>query len=733
MRPSALTTILCALLVSQLAACSCGDNNTMGGDDAGPDDTTAPTSEADPPGGLYRATVSVTITADEPATIYYTVDGTEPDMTSDSGASPLTIDVTDSTDLAFFAVDDAGNAESPQTESYVIDRLGPQPVTNFAASVTDDDIDLSWANPTAPGLVEVVVARVPDVLAAQPQSGDSYSVGDSLGGGTVIFVGSGTSVSDLDLAAGNYTYAAWARYDTGEYSDPRSAAARIAIAPMVLTMTVDVGAQTVTFSDQPPGYSVAGDNVVFAGGSVTFDVTLTSTQAGITFNPKLALSNLSAGTWSDPEMVAGTNTPMTIAGGSLDGQSFRYYGPEGMAESASATRSFEFTGVSPTATITAEFAVQDDYGVILYTWGNGNANGFSLVDLGVATGGWFAAAPIAAAFSSANRDPQPGYRGGFLTADGRYLFVGSRNAPRADKIDLTTMTAVAGLDVDLDNTNGAVTDLVAGTDGTRLYLLVNDGNHTGARRQSTDPTWADTMDRPVEGTKIHILEVDPVTMTELRRLTVTEVDETIRGRRIAISPDGRTLAVSVGNQRLDEPPVSEIFVVDIASWTVDDTDGGAAGNQGYDPSGLRPSALEFSADGTQLVFNDSRYNESNDPCDHVGVLTLASGTVATYDLDDNNVCQRRAISFSPSADGTMWIGLFGDPALNMAVLDLGTGDVTGMGSDAIEGRGIGIGRDGDLYMISDRRVYRINRTTGEVEQQWNNPNSHYLHEILMTP
>ncbi|MCG8460645.1 MAG: PHB depolymerase family esterase, partial [Holophagales bacterium] len=85
-------------------------------------DTTPPTTTASPSGGTYGAAVSVTLDADEPATTYYTTDGSIPIQSSPVYSSPIPI--TDDATLRFFSVDAASNTEAVRTEIYVIDPGG---------------------------------------------------------------------------------------------------------------------------------------------------------------------------------------------------------------------------------------------------------------------------------------------------------------------------------------------------------------------------------------------------------------------------------------------------------------------------------------------------------------------------------------------------------------------------------------------------------------------------------
>jgi YD repeat-containing protein len=87
---------------------------------------------ATPGGGTYTSSQTVTLSANEPATIYYTTDGTTPTTGSTVYSSPLPISVT--TTLKYFAKDLAGNNEAVKIQTYIITSPCGVTVTSSTAS-----------------------------------------------------------------------------------------------------------------------------------------------------------------------------------------------------------------------------------------------------------------------------------------------------------------------------------------------------------------------------------------------------------------------------------------------------------------------------------------------------------------------------------------------------------------------------------------------------------------------
>lgn len=82
---------------------------------------TAPITTATPAGGSPSYPLSVrlaTVTASEPATIYYTTNGNEPTTSSTNGTSPFDIQILGPATLKFFAVDSGFAQEATKTVIY---------------------------------------------------------------------------------------------------------------------------------------------------------------------------------------------------------------------------------------------------------------------------------------------------------------------------------------------------------------------------------------------------------------------------------------------------------------------------------------------------------------------------------------------------------------------------------------------------------------------------------------
>jgi len=86
----------------------------------GQKDTIPPTTEATPPGGTYSSQILVNLIPNEPATVYYTTDGSTPTTTSNVLKKGAEIPIIKDTTLKWFAMDTTGNKEEMKTAVYKI-------------------------------------------------------------------------------------------------------------------------------------------------------------------------------------------------------------------------------------------------------------------------------------------------------------------------------------------------------------------------------------------------------------------------------------------------------------------------------------------------------------------------------------------------------------------------------------------------------------------------------------
>ncbi len=99
-------------------------------------DTILPITTVDVASGIYSGAQSVTLSCTDSssgqcASIYYTLDGTDPTINSSVYTSPINIDLLNVTTLLkYFSVDSADNIENLQTQTYILDATTPKTTAN---------------------------------------------------------------------------------------------------------------------------------------------------------------------------------------------------------------------------------------------------------------------------------------------------------------------------------------------------------------------------------------------------------------------------------------------------------------------------------------------------------------------------------------------------------------------------------------------------------------------------
>jgi hypothetical protein len=129
-----------------------------------PTDTTIPTVSVAPPGGSFTGPVAnVTLTASEPASIVYTLDGSDPLISADANqaaksyATPFTISDKDangaavaSVTLRYVAFDSSGNPSLAHTETYKFGAAAAAGAPTAVKAVPGNTTaDVTWTAPVA--------------------------------------------------------------------------------------------------------------------------------------------------------------------------------------------------------------------------------------------------------------------------------------------------------------------------------------------------------------------------------------------------------------------------------------------------------------------------------------------------------------------------------------------------------------------------------------------------------
>jgi len=660
------------LLLVALAAC--GDNIRFLPDALIEGDP--PASVASPAPGVFRGSVAVTLTADEDATIYYTLDGTTPTINSEHGPSPVDVGTLDaSTEVRFYAVDRDNDHEEPHAVAYVIDRLGPPAVAGATTSYAGFGLDVRWTAPVAPGFVDVVVAETADVAATIPTFDSALAVGDAVGAGTVVYAGTADHLTIDTPIAGSHTFVVWARYDTGTYSEARVASAYVDPAGETAQLTFDTGAVTGGVITQPPHATIAVGNVAFNAGTLTFDLTATSGFVGLTNNAKLVATAVTGGAFvGDGTLDLGT----TLDLGYLD------LGPEAWAEGAAVTRSASVTGAAGTVTI--ELAIHRDRGVYATrcACALGDDGGF-LID------------PAAGAARAALPRPPNGFDGEryispVVAADGRHVLAGTI-LPSVVSISPTDGAIVATYAPDDD---GEVTALRLDGSGQRLYVLIED--LTGI-----------------------LVELDPGTLVERRRVDLQSGIGAAPA--LELSRDGRWAAVIA---------TEKLHLVELSAFAARDADPTVAGVQAVPlPDGFTSDAVAFDAGGALLVVN-----AGDDVLgDQLGLLDLTDAALrfTVIDADPEDMFDAYRIDGVISVGGVaggFW--LVGDlPALTRYNLSQATFVTSGTTAQVTTaGR---LNADGDLDVLTGTELGVFDTATGTYTTTATLPAAVCDRTIAMTP
>jgi filamentous hemagglutinin family protein len=123
----------------------CGQAQAGLGGGGTPADTTPPIVSISVEGGAYNFAPSISLTTNELAIIYYTLDGSIP--TNASPVYSISVEIYQSATLKYFAVDTAGNASAVLSQTYAITYLPPTAPSFFSTRfITPTQIGFTWSN-----------------------------------------------------------------------------------------------------------------------------------------------------------------------------------------------------------------------------------------------------------------------------------------------------------------------------------------------------------------------------------------------------------------------------------------------------------------------------------------------------------------------------------------------------------------------------------------------------------
>jgi WD40 repeat protein len=565
-----------------------------------PFDSSPPVLTVDPP-LVTRFVGTVTLTSDEPATIYYTLDGQPATTSSDSGIDEVVIpNVPEDAILRYFAVDLLGNQSTEETRIWVIDRDGPATPFDFRLALAGNDRTLSWtpAEDLRPG--GVVVARLDGRFSVLPESGRAYAVGEVISGAATVVAVSidatpSTFSENLPTPPGLVRYVAWSFDSLFNYS-ATTGDYKVVPFPDQQQVQLDVLDDAVTVTTPPSVLGVTSSSSYDATAQqLTVTVTLTNATSRVVFSPKLVLTNTlpTNVVFSDPD---GTTT---------DTFPFRHFGA-GIAPGSSATVAMKLTGVAPATPVPLTLEIRDNHAISATSQDFSDNTAAQIAD--AATG--VQVKRINAASLCPNGNGMSMAMA--FTPDGR-IVTGDRTAGTVSIYDAISGTRIRAAEVRPQRSY--VPLLVLDRSGSTVYAVAS----ANGRRKSIES---------FAGTDSELVRLDAANLTVTGRIPLGKS----KNRNIELSPDGRTLAIATGVGQ-------GVILVDVSKFVI---------ARRIATTTFKSNAATFSPDSQQIAL----IGEQLQIFDLAGTPT-ANPVITPLDVDNNNSCKVvRAVW--PAAD-KLWI------------------------------------------------------------------------------
>ena len=301
----------------------------------------------------------------------------------------------------------------------------------------------------------------------------------------------------------------------------------------IATLLIDVDAGTVTVDEQPADLTLAA-TLDFS--TMTVGLTVQNDKRRLIFNLKAVIDTVSTGA-------------VSMSTGTLwfeEDKSYLEYGPAALLPGDSKTQNVSFTGLTGITSVDLHFMDSP----MIY----GSRCDLDVMDTSMATLG-----------RAAEIDGPCAQRQAVMSDNGRFVYAGEKDEDRINVYDTVNMSSLTSMALSTsDNGEGSAASMVLSPDGASLYVLFTDGAHY--QGLSDDDGRVDTV--------VALIEIDTLTMTEIRRLIIYDGDTEERAARSLVwSPDRTMLAAAVANGN-DETnnTINEVWFIDPVAWALMDTD-----------------------------------------------------------------------------------------------------------------------------------------------------------------
>jgi hypothetical protein len=646
-----LRAVLVAALVVH-AGCNsvkCGPGTFKMGDNCvgyDPNDHTPPNTTITPPGIRSRAPLPqlVMLQTDEPATIYYTTDGSDPDPTTAMGhRDQATIaNITQDETIKFFAIDLAGNQEAIQSAKYESDTTPPAPPSNLAVTINGSTAHVTWTPPGDADYAGTVLARVADLVDAAPTPGQLYPAPTQLSPSVqMVSVGATTQYDDTGLAPGTVRYIAWSYDDLGNYSTPVGVTADLPVGSLTATLTYNTGNNTLTIAQSPAHLDLTGTTAAVNAGTLAVSLVVKNNTNKFFMNPKA-------------EVTSVTNATFASSDGTADTFAFRSLGPNSFAPGATVTRALQFSTPTATVTINLTFAT---HASMISTYGSrGRSTSVGLIDVGANA----QLTPLTLTAPGANDRGVGRPRATALVA-GHYLYVATTHA--IEQYDLASgmhLAAVQPATANLANTQYLIST------GADLIAVLK---------------YADTRG----GGMLELVRLDEK-LNVTARQTITKFSDDRGAGQPGLSADRSTLAL---------PLAGGVLLVDTRTLALIDADPSTPEvelvSTGLDKAGRLGSVVFYNGTNGMLVLAKKT--------GQVAAITKTGTTWNATTVYSDGTTSQGGFSAVMGPDGKIWMAF---PA-SLRTFDPATGIVAQVGAYTQATNGLGV-VDGQLWVVRSDRM-----------------------------